>query len=237
MLLPNGHTIKPVGSCLFYVPNLTLPISGHVFPDDVLNTSLLSIAQLGEMGCVATFTGNNVTITQDNVKVLYGAKLPPSNLFTILLPLEAFALSSNTTIQYCLPHTHRSLKAERAIRTFKNHLIATLCTVAPKFPLQLYDELLTQVEICLNHLIPYSPNPLSAYAGIHGGAFDFAQRPIALVGIRVLNHDKPAVHASWAPHGVSGNYLGPAMQRFRSYRVWSTATKAIRIADTGSHIG
>ena len=147
--------------------------------------------------------------------------------------LESFALSSNITIQYCPPHTHRSLKAERAIRTFKNHFIATLCTVAPDFPLQLWDELLPQVEVCLNHLIPYSPNPsVSAYAGIHGGAFNFAQHPIAPVGTKVLIHDKPSVRASWAPHGVSGYYLGPAMQHYRSYRVWSSATKAIRIADT-----
>ena len=371
VLLPNGHTIKSIGSCLFYVPNLPQPISGHVLPDDVLNTSLLSIAQLCEMGCVATFTGTNVIITQDNNKVLCGTKLPTSNLWTISLALpiqaftaaaahtrsndadfvrfthaalgspslstfakavrrgylhlyprltshilsaypplsiataqghldqhrqgqqstktpiqifdsddssdsdsppdnildkppvtqdqaytqivlisdtlhsdltgrfpvishtgaqyifvsildgyihvetmksrhhadyiaaykktlnffarlgrrpafqrldnetsgalEAFAISSNIDIQYCPPHNHRSLKAERAIRTFKNHFIATLCTVAPEFPLQLWDELLLQVEICLNHLIPYSSNPsVSAYAGIHGGAFDFA---------------------------------------------------------------
>ena len=119
--------------------------------------------------------------------------------------LEAFAISSNITSQYCPPHTHQSLKAERAIRTFKNHFIATLCT---EFPLQLWDELLPRVEICLNHLIPYSPNPsVSAYAGIHGGAFDFARHPIAPVGTRVLIHDEPVVRASWAPHGVSGYYL------------------------------
>ena len=52
-------------------------------------------------------------------------------------PLEAFALANNIDIQYCPPHTHRSLKAERAIRTFKNHFIATLCTAAPDFPLTL----------------------------------------------------------------------------------------------------
>ena len=46
VLLPNGHTIESVGICLFYVPNLPQPISSHVFPDDKLNTSLLSIAQL-----------------------------------------------------------------------------------------------------------------------------------------------------------------------------------------------
>ena len=62
-------------------------------------------------------------------------------------PLEAFAIANNITIQYCPPHTHRSLKAERAIRTFKNHFIATLCTAAPDLPLTLWDEFLPQIEI------------------------------------------------------------------------------------------
>ena len=73
-------------------------------------------------------------------------------------PLEAFAIDNNIAIQYCPPHTHRSLKAERAIRTFKNHFIATLCTAAPDFPLTLWDDMLSQIEICLNHLLPYAPN-------------------------------------------------------------------------------
>ena len=43
--------------------------------------------------------------------------------------------------------------AERAIRTFKNHFIATLCTVDKDFPLQLWDTLLQQTELlCLNLL-------------------------------------------------------------------------------------
>ena len=148
-------------------------------------------------------------------------------------PLEAFAIANNIKIQYCPPHTHRSLKAERAIRTLKNHFIATLCTADPAFPLMFWDELLPQVEICLNRLIPYSPNTsVSAYAGLHGGAFNFAQHPIAPAGTRVLIHDKPTVRSSWAPHGVPGYYLGPALQHYRSYRVWSSATKATRVTDT-----
>ena len=148
-------------------------------------------------------------------------------------PLEVFANTNNISIQYCPPHTHRSLKAERAIRTLKNHFIATLCTAAPEFPMTLWDELLPQAELCLNHLLPYSPNPsVSAYAGLHGGALDFARHPIAPAGTRILIHDKPSVRSSWAPHRVPGYYLGPALQHYRSYRVWSSTTKATRISDT-----
>ena len=73
---------------------------------------------------------------------------------------------------------------------------------------------------------------MSAYAGLHGGALDFLRHPIAPAGTRVLIHDKPGVRSSWAPHGVPGYYLGPPLQHYRSYRVWSSATKPTRISDT-----
>lgn len=148
-------------------------------------------------------------------------------------PLEAFARSNGITIEYCPPHQHCSLKAERAIRTFKNHFIATLGTVDSNFPMQLWDELLPRTELCLNHLLPYAPNPdVSAYAGLHGGAFDFSKHPIAPAGARVLIHDKPNIRASWAPHDIPGYYLGPATQHHRCYRVWSVNSKQTRITDT-----
>ena len=52
--------------------------------------------------------------------------------------LESFARINGISIHYCAPHQHRAL-AERAIRTFKNHFVSTLCTVAPDFPLDLWD--------------------------------------------------------------------------------------------------
>jgi len=45
---------------------------------------------------------------------------------------------------------HRRNAAERAIRTFKNHLIAGLCTTDTNFPLHLWDRLLNQAVLTLN---------------------------------------------------------------------------------------
>ena len=147
--------------------------------------------------------------------------------------LETFARTNSISIQCCAPHQHRALKAERAIRTFKNHFIATLCTVAEDFPLGLWDELLPQAELCLNYLLPYPSNTIiSAYAGLHGGPFDFAAHPIAPAGTKIIIHDKPNSRASWAPHGSHGYYLGPAQAHYRCYRVWATATRSIRVTDT-----
>ena len=48
-------------------------------------------------------------------------------------------------LQYQLvpPNQHRVNAAERAIRTFKNHLLAGLATCNPKFPIHEWDRLLS----------------------------------------------------------------------------------------------
>ena len=71
--------------------------------------------------------------------------------------------------QLAPPHCHRRNAAERAIRTYKNHLIAGLATNDPEFPLCLWWRLLRQSEINLNLLRPSRINPkLSMYAQIEG---------------------------------------------------------------------
>ena len=99
--------------------------------------------------------------------------------------------------------------------------------------MDIWDLLLPQILLCLNHLTPFAPNPtVSAYAGIHGGQHDFRAHPIAPAGTRIVIHDKPTNRTSWAPHGVPGFYLGPASKHYRCYTVWATPTSAVRITDT-----
>ena len=54
--------------------------------------------------------------------------------------------------QLVLPNTHQSNVAERAIRNFKAHFISVLARVAPGFPRNLWDLLLTQTEVTLKLL-------------------------------------------------------------------------------------
>ncbi|KAJ1389522.1 hypothetical protein B484DRAFT_301114, partial [Ochromonadaceae sp. CCMP2298] len=147
--------------------------------------------------------------------------------------VERLLHKAGVTIQYVPPHNHRANKAERAIRCWKNHYISMLCTTHPTFPLDLWDELLPQCEITLNLLRPYTVDPtISAYAGIHGKPYDFLQHPLAPVGTQVVIHDTPASRLSWAPHGVPGFYLGPALDHHRCYRVFTTQTQQTRVSDT-----
>jgi len=150
-------------------------------------------------------------------------------------PLKDFLRSENIDFQLAPPGIHRRNAAERAIRTFKNHFIAGLCSVDKAFPLHLWDRLVPQAVLTLNLLRGSRLNPnLSAWAQLHG-LFDFNRTPLAPPGIRVLVHEKPhARDSTWSPHAVDGWYVGPALDSYRCYRIWVWDTRAERISDTVS---
>jgi hypothetical protein len=140
--------------------------------------------------------------------------------------LQDFLFASNIDFQLAPPHVHRGNAAERAIRTFKNHFIAGLCSTNPDFPLNLWDKMLQQCLVTLNLLRRSRINPqLSAQAHING-AFDFNRTPLAPPGTKVIIHEKPATRVTWAPRAVEGWYLGPAQRQNRCYRVWAWATNS-----------
>jgi hypothetical protein len=130
------------------------------------------------------------------------------------------------------PGMHRQNAAERGIRTFQNHFIAGLCSVNKDFPLHLWDKLLPQAKITLNLLRASCINPnVSAYAQLNG-PFDFNRRPLGPPGCRVLAHDKPNKRTTWAPHGLDGWYVGPALDSYRCWQIWIWESRDVRICDT-----
>ena len=146
--------------------------------------------------------------------------------------LKDFLTDEKVEYQLMPPHIHRRNSAKRAIQTFKNHFIAGLASTDPNFPLSNWCRLLPQAELTLNLLRPSRLNPkLSDYALLEG-AFDFTCTPLAPPGTPVIDHEKPTQRRTWAPHGVDGWYIGPAMDHYQCYRVWIPSTHAERIADT-----
>jgi hypothetical protein len=78
--------------------------------------------------------------------------------------LKRFLQKQGIQVSFVPPNNHRANAAERSIRDVKNHLISTLATADPAFPLALWDELLPQVEITMNLLRPARHNAgISAY--------------------------------------------------------------------------
>ena len=141
----------------------------------------------------------------------------------------------NVSIEYVPPNTHRRNRAERAIRDWKGHLISCLDNVDKDFRMSLWCELLPQIELTLAHLRPYLPDPtISSYEGIFGKKFDFIAHPIHPPGVKVIILDPVTTRESWAPHGLTGFYLGPAIQHFKSFRIFVPSTNGIRVSDSVS---
>jgi hypothetical protein len=135
-------------------------------------------------------------------------------------------------VQYQLapPDDHRSNAAEKAIRTAKNHLAAGWYSTDDNFPMYLWDKTIPQAELTLNLLRGSRINPLSALEQIHG-RYDFNAHPIAHPGSKVLAHAKPAQRTTWAPHAFEAWYMGPALDHYRCYTVWTKESRQIRVVN------
>jgi hypothetical protein len=146
--------------------------------------------------------------------------------------LKSFNHMQDVEYQVVPPHVHRHNSAERAIRTWKNHFVAGICSTDPAFPLHLWDRLIDQATITLNLLRPARRNPnMSAYQMLMG-TFGYNRTPMAPPGTKIVVHEKPIQRRTWDPHGVDGWYIGPATERYRCYRVFINKTHSERITDT-----
>ena len=121
------------------------------------------------------------------------------------------------------PNQHRHNAAERAIRTFKTHLLAGLASCDPKFPVREWDRILNQAELTINVLRNSRVNPsLSVHACLHG-VHNFNNVPLAPPGTKAVFHANPDKRASWVFHGEDGWYVGPAPQHYRCFKYYMPA--------------
>ena len=230
-----------------------------VYPACITPTNTISTDQTGAFP-ITSISGNKYifVIYDYDSNLIYGIPIPSrskaqltsatSTILTLLksrglkpklqrldneISKELEELLDNEGIDYQLTPTgmHRRNSAEKAVQIYKNHFISGLCTTNPSFPTNLWDKLIPQANITLNLLRASRINPqLSAYAQVFG-AFDYNKTPLAPPGIAILQHIRPEKRQTWAPHALSGFYIGPALKHYRNHRVWLTATQAERIAD------
>jgi hypothetical protein len=64
------------------------------------------------------------------------------------------------------------------------------------------------------------------------GAFDYNAMPLAPPGTKIVIDEKASVRGSWAPHGLDGWYIGPALEHYQCYHVHVNNANAERIGDT-----
>ena len=113
------------------------------------------------------------------------------------------------------PSNHRANKAERAIRSFKNHFLASMATCSAQFPWAQWKKCLPQILLTLNLLRPSLTDPsTSAYEVMYGEPYDFMAHPLHPLGMLTMVHDRPAVRGSWDTHGSLGYYVGPALNSY-----------------------
>jgi hypothetical protein len=146
--------------------------------------------------------------------------------------LKTYPHQQNITFQLVPSYSHRRNASERAIRSFKDHLIAGLCSTDKSFPMHLWDRLLPQAVIKLNMLRTSRINPkLSASTHIYG-QYDFNRAPIAPPGTIIIAHEKQNRRRTWAPHGQDGWYIGPSLQHYQCYTVYINKTRGERNVET-----
>jgi hypothetical protein len=126
---------------------------------------------------------------------------------------------------------HRTNKAERAIRTWKDHFIATLATTDPECPLFLWEDFIDQSELTLNSMRTSRVHPLLSAWEALCGKFDIMATPIAPLGMKVMVHDTPEKRGTWQVHGSLGFYIGRALLHYRCHNVWMKETRATRISN------
>ena len=132
--------------------------------------------------------------------------------------------AENIAYQLVPPKIHRKNTAEKAISTFKDHLITDLPSIDPDIPMSLWCRLFPQAFLTLNLLRQSRIIPkLSAYAQLEG-MHDYNTYPTAPLGAKILMHENSNIKKTWVPHGIEGWYLGPALKHYRCYRVYAAKT-------------
>ena len=146
--------------------------------------------------------------------------------------LKDYMVKHNIKYQLATPGQHRANAAERAIRTFKNHFRCR--TMQHRRTLSI--TLMGPTHRTSRHHIEPTPgiriNPKQSAWSQLNGPYDHNAWPLAPPGIHVLVHEKPDSRKSWAPHANDGWYIGPAINHYRSYRVYMRDTQGERITDT-----
>ena len=150
------------------------------------------------------------------------------------LPFLILGIGIGMGVQFGVlpPCLYQYLISERAIQTFKAHLIAGLSSCDSNLSLHLWDRLIRQAELTLTLMIPTCVNPCLSAEEYLNGDFYFNHTPLAPPGTRVLIFEVPTKRCMFAQHGVEGCYLGPAPEQYLYYTVYVPDTRAKRIVNT-----
>jgi hypothetical protein len=118
-----------------------------------------------------------------------------------------YVYNKNISFQLVPPYCHHHNPSERAIISFKYHLIAGLCLTDKYFHMHLWDRVLPQAVITLNMLQKSRINPKLSAATHLDGQHDYNRALLSPPGTIIIAHETPSRRRTWAPHGQNG-YMG-----------------------------
>ena len=130
------------------------------------------------------------------------------------------------------PHIRCRNKTERAISTFKAHLLSILNGIASIFPTNLWDLLVPQIELTLNLLRQSTLNQNISAWEYFQGPFDYKSTPLVLLVFPVIIHRKTSNRKSWYFRGKEGCSIGVDLYHYQCQRIIPHDTKAYQIFDT-----
>ena len=149
------------------------------------------------------------------------------------LVVHLLKVTNQMTIEAVPPDSHRGLKAERAIQTWKNHKISILATADESCPGGAFKHVNHHVEMTLNLVRQSGISPhMSAWHQLHG-AWSYTDNPIAPFGMKVeVFRSKNQRATTWDVHSQSGFYVGLPRDHHRCHQVYLPKTRSVVISDT-----
>jgi hypothetical protein len=124
--------------------------------------------------------------------------------------IETFLTKNNCKLQLVELHNHCINMAEHAIQTFKDAFIAVLATTNSVFLLQMWDQLMPQIQDTLNLMQASCINRTKLAYEILNGPYDWNRYPFALLGCKAIVDEDGNSRGSGALQGVNLWYLGPS---------------------------
>jgi hypothetical protein len=136
-------------------------------------------------------------------KILLNSTLSTEDAEMIMMDIKNYFLGTFLPIYECMRLPLSIIPdAERAIRSFKDHLIAGLCSTDKYFPMHLWDRILPQAVMTLNMLRTSRINPKLSAATHIFGQYDFNRAPMAPPGTRIIAHETPGRRTLQILHGL-----------------------------------
>jgi hypothetical protein len=127
---------------------------------------------------------------------------------------KAAIKASGMTYELVPPEEHQHNMAEKAIQTFKDHFVGVLSGCAPSMPINLWCQLLPQVEWQLLLLQQSCAHPnLLVYAHIYKH-HDYNKHPFIPINMEALVHDKPHKRRTYAEHCTKTFVLGTSTKHY-----------------------